>query len=111
MHPPIPEDRMEAASEPTGDAPVDGHLHALTLLAANTVAVDPDHLLAVGPFEQLDIGAGDPVEAHIQKPSFRSGFVDEVELVLDTEAIGEADRASEDADIFAADALGHLGLD
>jgi hypothetical protein len=59
-------------------------------LAADAVAVDPQISPAVGPFEQLDVGAGDAVEADIKQAALSARLVDQVELVLDAEAVGEA---------------------
>src|SRR5205823_11069965 len=58
----VAEDRVEALAEARGHAARDRQAHRRVRVAADAVGIDPDDLLAVGPFQKLDIGACDAVE-------------------------------------------------
>ena len=82
---------------------------ACAALAADAVGIDPDDVLAVGPFHELDVGAGDAVEPGVEQLAEAAvgiALEHQVEAVVDAEAVGERDRAGEQSDIFAALASG-----
>src|SRR5689334_6698046 len=93
---------------------MDRKAHAGTILAADAVGVDPDHAPAVGPFEQLHIGACDAVEADVKqltKLPVGLAFEHQVKSVVDAEAVDEPDRSPQHSDISPALLLRHAGGD
>src|ERR1051326_2593428 len=105
---------METIPEARGHPAVHGHSDPRIVLAADAVSVDPDDVLSVGPFEELDIGAGDAVHPDVEQLSERSvrpALDHQVELVIDTEAAGKLDRSPKKIHIFPALTLRHSGSD
>src|SRR3954447_2140468 len=67
VHPGIAEDRMETLAEARGHMARDRKAHGRRGFTADAVGIEPDDGLAVGPFEELDVGAGDTVETRIDE--------------------------------------------
>src|SRR5690349_21455280 len=93
---------------------MDRKAHDGTILGAEAVSIDPHHGLSVGPFEQLDVGACDPVEADVkQLAEFPVGlaFENHIKSVVDAEPIGEPDRSAQHCYIGTALRFWHAGGD
>src|SRR6476469_6077327 len=63
----VAEDWVEPLAEARCEPAMDRKADARLILAPDAIGVDPDDVFAVRPFQKLDVGAGDSVEANIQE--------------------------------------------